>query len=412
MAPIVPCSLNFFIQTFFLFGVAPIGYTLRSFILFFKLELVNERMLSLSNTNDTNLKSYNVEYMHHKFLAQVSLVYLFCLSLAMVWNIMGNDLRFCHIGSSLPIIYSLSFIVFLTFISFSFLIRKGLDAFGIRQEFLIVGAIFLMYYFLMIAGSVFIIDRDYNFVSSILTLLTCAACALVSSWHPLLQSFAEMSRKRRPYFKEMIRNGSHPATGETTSPKIENPRTIFGKEEFIIMLSDEEGYLLFQDFLVGEYSVENLLLWEDISRLEDMEDNHVEQIVILGAAFAIWQQFISRDAQLQVNISHQTKKGLSRIFESPKMKDLVKQSQSVNWNSTSELFDPSEDSLLDSKSVELMMDIMLNAKKEIEQLMYQDSFSRFKFSREYLIFRKHLQDKIDLTLRRTSVMEEIDRQYE
>ena len=128
-----------------------------------------------------------------------------------------------------------------------------------------------------------------------------------------------------------------------------------GIDGVLFVINDPEGHRMFYEFCRSEFSIENLLFFDEArafqQKFHEMTSN--DQIV---AAWHIYNKYISAEAELPLNLSSEICAVIkSRLEESP---DVIEDT----------IFTP--------------------AMKSALMLMSHDTFLRFKFSKEFKAFRE------------------------
>jgi hypothetical protein len=133
------------------------------------------------------------------------------------------------------------------------------------------------------------------------------------------------------------------------------------------ILSSERGIQAFKDFLISEFSVENLLFWIDVAQFkriysEDKNEKLSEDLTT--AALRIYNRYIKKDCEYEVNIEFAIADKIHRAFNNPADDTLI----------TPNIFD--------------------QAYEEIQRLMELDSFSRFKRTLQKQTWVIELQERL------------------
>lgn len=165
--------------------------------------------------------------------------------------------------------------------------RHITDGFSINNELKIVCAIACVH----VVFAVWLQASDYRwpaqpFVGYITgSLVLC--CIIVSVMWPLLQSFSRV--KADPRYEMPAGLPTISSTG------------VVVQNEFIDFLVDPVARQWFQEFLINEFSVENVLFWnevQDYKKIANPED-------INTVATRIFEQYIVEGSPFQVNLSHE-----------------------------------------------------------------------------------------------------------
>ncbi len=183
------------------------------------------------------------------------------------------------------------------------------------------------------------------------------------------------------------------------------------REEMFKMLFDEPGFQLFQEFLVKEFSVENIMFWKEAkdfreyaSNLEARVSNSANsnlkpdekdsittaeaQQLIDTKALKIFKNFCADDANFLINIPYGIHNRLRIIF----VNNEVRHIRTLTRDFTNKLVTKSNSRLatereVSSKAVpvsrKINSDTFTEALNEVTNLMCSDSFRRFRMSDKY-----------------------------
>jgi hypothetical protein len=149
---------------------------------------------------------------------------------------------------------------------------------------------------------------------------------------------------------------------------IESPAKVNSEEEFDIILNSEIGLEHFENFLRKEFSIENILFYQDV--LEYKKGNL--------ASFEIFDTYIASSAPLQVNLSGQVRNKLRQFFKDRYNRVTL----GYNVNHDLEGKAESEQKLESDERRSDPLEIFDAAFYEIRGLMIRDSFMRFKCTPE------------------------------
>jgi len=153
------------------------------------------------------------------------------------------------------------------------------------------------------------------------------------------------------------------------------------------LLSDKEGLASFKQFLTKEFSVENILFYEEIEEYR-AKKRHQTEIQLLGDAQKIYAKYIITDSPFQVNLSDLITKDLEK-----QLKDIFSAAGAdtgVKSESSSKNIIPLQPSAQPNPYM-LNRDpptIFDKAQENIFKLMNTDSFPRYARSDEYLELTK------------------------
>jgi hypothetical protein len=135
------------------------------------------------------------------------------------------------------------------------------------------------------------------------------------------------------------------------------------KSDLPALLNNLHFQKLFRDHLVSEFSVENLIFYNQVNSFKDHYGDF-EDAELSRVAFQTYSLFIQQGSLMEVNISSIQRERLDRFFEST--------SQKGAFNVT-----------------DIPKDIFDESQNEILLLMDKDSFHRFKNSKVYQQFSSH-----------------------
>jgi hypothetical protein len=156
-------------------------------------------------------------------------------------------------------------------------------------------------------------------------------------------------------------------------------------EYFELALKDDRLIIVFERYLVREFSVENMLLYRAAKNLQDkMSQTSVDRnssTVDFVAKVdrrkkdfcAFYEVFFTTESRLEVNVSAPTKAELLKVYETIQNLEPSPLEWEIRQNEMAE-------------AVEHVRD-------EIFQLMKKDSFSRFKTTQEFKEWKKRLREE-------------------
>jgi hypothetical protein len=179
--------------------------------------------------------------------------------------------------------------------------------------------------------------------------------ALVSTLLPVWLTY-QKPKKSKPRSDSLQNTGSMELKGTQRRKARDNYR------ELSELLSVEEGFELFKERLQEEFSVENILFWQDVNRYKKGE---------VTAQF-IFENYIPLSAPLCVNLSAKVRKCLEAKFDPSKVVERMSQASCVD---SDKLLSPVE------------LDEFDAAQGEIFDLLVRDSFLRFRATPKYEEFR-------------------------
>lgn len=93
---------------------------------------------------------------------------------------------------------------------------------------------------------------------------------------------------------------------------------------FNAMLKHPDGIKLFEDFLMSEFSEENIQFWKACESYKTVPDHQVEREAAL-----LYQEYVAPQAPKMVNIDHQTSKEIIENMKSPDHNTFNKAQQSI-----------------------------------------------------------------------------------
>lgn len=190
--------------------------------------------------------------------------------------------------------------------------------------------------------------------------------------------------------------------------------TEWQRRKFLELIEDPTGSQYFKEFLKKEFSVENFLFWKTVEKFKKMySGDGYNELLLQKHVLKIYNHFMSSFSPLMINISSQCKQ---RIQQRLGIKDVlpskgigIRKAVISSATSTStapktqdmddvELEEVEDDASLDYPSISVAVcspldpeepiDTMVfdEAEREIFNLMFTDSFSRYRLSDEYQEF--------------------------
>jgi hypothetical protein len=155
------------------------------------------------------------------------------------------------------------------------------------------------------------------------------------------------------------------------------------------LLADDEGVVLFQDFLKSEFSVENLMFYEACETYQNLISQAIDQNdTVPKMAASIFENFVVINSPFCVNISHKTRKEINDCFTDTR-RSRDNSVLSVKTYSKKTLLQ--YDSLPKGNEPFLAENLFSEAQDEILRLMASDSFLRFKMTPEYKAFSQRIK---------------------
>jgi hypothetical protein len=188
----------------------------------------------------------------------------------------------------------------------------------------------------MISGSVFC----YLFVSS------CYVCAL---------SFE--ARFQSP--EALLNNGN--SSSNPTSDATKNSAVASKLAEFRALLENIAGLELFQQHLLKELSVENIMFWNAVNEFKYSSSTCTDTEEVKQSAQALFEIYVSDKATFQVNISSEQYDHISQVLQAS------------------------------ASDIQQLRAVFDQAQKEIFLLMARDSFHRFRHTEVYDQWKKKAQ---------------------
>jgi hypothetical protein len=210
----------------------------------------------------------------------------------------------------------------------------------------------------------------------------------------------EEGEKRTPSEEKSSQNSSKVRTRRLPSSAVE------GKDHFLERaLQDDALIILFERFLVKEFSVENLLLYRAAVSLEEkMKRTNVDRQSTADEFFAraaqrktdytaFFEVFFTENSRLEVNVSADSKNALAKVYHTLNKID-PQTVPRLEW---------AQAQLDMSKAVEM-------CRREVFQMMKKDSFARFRNSPDFKEWKIKLGTPASMEL--GYVVEEDDEQAE
>jgi len=189
------------------------------------------------------------------------------------------------------------------------------------------------------------------------------------------------------------------------------------REEMFNMLFDEEGFRVFQQFLVKEFSVENILFWKDakefrefarrveVGELQPSENISLDQLwgKVDEKGRFVYKSYCSEEAVLLINLPFAIQNKLRATFAAGENEGaMLKRGASTRFGRRSiSLKSPSsQTSAMSVQPQEMSVkqkrrihsEVFGEAMTEITNLMCSDSFRRFRMLddyRDYVLERHH-----------------------
>jgi len=355
-----PCLVNVwsgFIGIIILFNT----YLWRCWVLFFTFQLTQERLEGRKKAESTFLK--NRFLISHPFLIKFvgTLTVILNLPCALFTagnedlpNLTGDN---CNKGWSDQVLagYVVGYVV--VFLFFAFKLRQVVDGFKIKEELKVTGviAIVIVIPWILFNSVVKTINNEVFPFSTFFLILGVSAAFCVSTLWPLYRS----------YF-------APPNIEASDVP--EDLTTLQG------LLSHKAGIASFKKFLTKEFSVENILFFEEIEEYRKKKKEGGDEMELIGEAQRIYAKYIIVDSPFQVNLPDNIVKDVES-----KLKDIFSNNAGkipespTNYSLQRHLSDAI--SLLPNhQDTPTIFD---KAQENIFKLMSTDSFPRYFRSDEY-----------------------------
>jgi hypothetical protein len=154
-------------------------------------------------------------------------------------------------------------------------------------------------------------------------------------------------------------------------------RQLEGREFLLKFLEQDELFQQFEKFLCLEFSVENAYFYRAVQAMESLcatnsyrEDRKLQK----RAALRLYARYCSKQSKFQINISSERKIKIDQLY--------------------SKLQNKVEDAHVEGELIDSMLTELKEAKAEVFELMLQDSFIRFKHSKEYRDWKKQTTETI------------------
>jgi hypothetical protein len=265
-----------------------------------------------------------------------------------------------HSPASL-IIFAITMCVFIGVVTiFLYLLRDVHDAFSISWELRIVGVLFSLY--LLLSFLEFYLEQDLLLIASFG--ITCAV-QIASGWIVIVTA---QHRKRRR--KRLSKARSTASTKRLSGPSVRDSTASLGlplmmdtavsmeksNDPFSQVIARKYGRDAFREFLLQEFSAENLLFWEECSAFSEEPST--------ALAHAIVERYIRPNAPVEVNLPGEDRQLVIAAIDS--------------WDDRRELSEQDAN-------------VFAPLQRHVWQVMRFDSFPRFRDSPLYVGFRKQWQ---------------------
>jgi hypothetical protein len=158
-------------------------------------------------------------------------------------------------------------------------------------------------------------------------------------------------------------NGKAVLPGSRASPRgRQSVQEQGGLEDFRVLVENSAGLEMFQQHLLKELSVENIMFWNSINEYKLLTSEEDNQVALKKKAMQLFRTYIPLGAPIQVNISYHQVSQIQQIL------GLDETKHEATLQELKTLFDV--------------------AQKEIFVLMARDSFQRFKHTQNYKDWKK------------------------
>lgn len=374
-----PCSGLAFITTFALHGFATTGYFLRAFVLWFRIELANDSILYWKKNIDEQIDHESTFWFqrHRYLISPLNLKIFFVVSnfFFVVLAILSsthqtNDDFIPDQGDNCP--YSpwafvsliLAFAFGVGILLLSFKLRKGLDAFGIKNELQYTGwpCLCLLIVFIVVAETD-TFDTPRIQANALVTIIGSLVPVYVSTWYVL-------TLQRR--FTDSPTKDSRVSAASIGSRS---------DNELLAMIERPDGFEVFKSYLATEFAVENALFWRDSLSLMNLFAYAIEEaseemfknskVEFEQRLLLIISTYFDDEGPLSINIS-----GSLRERGKNLKTDLEKQGLSLEY-------------------LELAHEVLTLAHNQIFKTMYEDSWRRFKQSAAFTAWKEQEQNQLE-----------------
>eukprot|EP00762_Andalucia_godoyi_P001897 ANDGO_06069.mRNA.1 Regulator of G-protein signaling loco len=181
---------------------------------------------------------------------------------------------------------------------FLFLLRRMHDAFSISWELRAVGVMYTTY----LCFGVVIFTTDFAFLLIVGCILNFIV-QITSGWYPIVSGELQARRRRTMKHRTAIAVGEF--TGASSAPLMSDvlsPEWESGADPFIRLLRSPHGLPLFHLFLSLEFSVENLLFWQECQIFVDAPSAQL--------AKDICDRYLRQHSPVEVNVPGEDRKAV------------------------------------------------------------------------------------------------------
>lgn len=263
-------------------------------------------------------------------------------------------------------------------ILFAVMLRSTMDTYGLKKEFSLAASLSLVlviFYVLVSVTDNFGVT-GFSFYS-IPNMVGGFGISIISLWRPALMVMkTERNTGGRKQSSEAPSKVMTLDSVERSSLKKKAAHVA----SMVNFISTEIGYAAFEKHLTGEFSIENLMFYSDITALHKLDVGSLEKIEL--EAQRIYSQYICNDSPFEINISTIQKHELEQLYDLPQQLD---EDPEARWQRLLESYDSAFD--------------------EIARLMASDAFRRFKYTDEYQAARAQIQTELESEIRKSTIEE-------
>jgi len=304
-----------------------------------------------------------------KFLGTVTVILhlpvaLFTATNEQIPNLTGDH---CNKGWSDQVLaaYVVSYVVVFLFLAFK--LRQVVDGFKIKEELKFTGwtAVSVLIPWILFNFPLTNVNEEVFPFSTFFLVLGVSAAFCVSTLWPLYRS----------YF-------APPSIEEANVP--EDLTTLQG------LLAHKAGIASFKKFLTKEFSVENILFFEEIEEYRKKKKDGGEELELIGEAQRIYAKYIIVDSPFQVNLPDAIVKDLESKLKDIFSSNAGKLPESPTNYSLQRHLSEAMSLLPAHRDTPTIFD---KAQENIFKLMSTDSFPRYFRSDEYQKLCKDVAEK-------------------
>jgi len=267
------------------------------------------------------------------------------------------------------------------FMWFAFKLRQVVDGFKIKEEMKITGAmgIFVFVPWIVFNTRVKSINNTVFPFSTLFLVLGASLAFVISTLYPLYRSL-------------------EPPTLEMDNV----PEDISSLQG---LLANKLGVASFKKFLTKEFSVENILFYEEIEDYRKKKANGAEDLELIGEAQRIYAKYIIVDSPFQVNLPDHIVKELEN-----KLKEIFSNAGKIAEDDRPSNGGPPtrghDRNLSEVPALPHQRDVPTifdKAQENIFKLMSTDSFPRYQRSEEY----RRFVGEVDEALKKRRILAEV-----